>query len=159
MNSHFLNSVLNDLKRSWGAWAIVSVTSSVSWLALLAYVDRTRTIPSRGAEGIIFSFLGLFCTSIVTGIVALARKGTSNIAKTVVLLLLSVSAALGLPIILLGLIWIPILLTGGWIRGLALDTIGFLPIWALFWLVVGAVGVACFTLMSRSKKDRTDARA
>ena len=151
MRSGLVGFFLNDLKQPWSTWNKVSVTFSMSWIAWMSYALSRTTISSRKFEVVSSVGPGLFWITVGAGIVALAKKGSG---KIVALFLLIVSTALGSPILVLTLIWIPILVLH-WLSLLrfAFASVGDVyRIVPLLWIIVALVGSFLFLLLRRVRK-------
>src|SRR5207302_5841566 len=106
MRTGLVDLFFNDLKQPWSRWNKIALTLSISWLALMSYV-LSRSGPSREFEVLSSVGPGILWITVGVGIVALTKKGAGKIV-TLFLLIVSI-VALGLPILVLTLIWIPML--------------------------------------------------
>ena len=149
MNSGLLNSWISDLKASWGIWNKISVASSTCWLLFIVFVAISHTEPRSGVFAISIGFLFV---SIVTGFLAIAKRTASMFA---VLLLAILSIILGFPIVMLILIWVPELVREHFFVRDGIPSVGYFPLFVIFWLVFGAIAAGCFILVRRSNKNQS----
>jgi len=151
MRTGLVDLFFNDLKQPWSRWNKIALTLSISWLALMSYV-LSRSGPSREFEVLSSVVPGILWITVGVGIVALTKKGAGKIV-TLFLLIVSI-VALGLPILVLTLIWIPMLVLERLsLRDFAFHTVGeYNRIMLLFWVIVALVGSFLFLLLRRVGK-------